>query len=99
KAAGDACSQRYLAAELGARFPADAVLSEEAADGEARLTSRRVWIVDPLDGTREYSEEGRSDWAVPVALVGGGTLVAGAGALPAQGVTLSTAEPPPTPAP
>jgi 3'(2'), 5'-bisphosphate nucleotidase len=99
KAAGDASSQGYLAAELGARFPADAVLSEEAADDEARLTSRRVWIVDPLDGTREYSEEGRSDWAVHVALVEDGTLVAGAVALPAQGVTLSTAEPPPTPAP
>jgi 3'(2'), 5'-bisphosphate nucleotidase len=99
KAAGDAASQECLAGALTARFPHDVVLSEEAADDERRLTSRRVWIVDPLDGTREYSEEGRSDWAVHVALVEDGTLVAGAVALPAQGVTLSTAEPPPTPAP
>jgi 3'(2'), 5'-bisphosphate nucleotidase len=98
KAAGDAGSQHHLAEALRTRFPDDAVLSEEAADDQTRLTSRRVWIVDPLDGTREYSEEGRSDWAVHVALVEDGTLVAGAVALPAQGVTLSTAEPPPTPA-
>ena len=99
QALGDSYSQRYLATTLRAYHPSDAVLSEEAADDDARLTSRRVWIIDPLDGTREYSEEGRSDWAVHVALVEDGTLVAGAVALPAQGVTVSTAEPPPTPAP
>lgn len=99
KTAGDAGSQHHLAEALRTRFPDDAVLSEEAADDPTRLSSRRVWIIDPLDGTREYSEEGRSDWAVHVALVEDGTLVAGAVALPAQGVTLSTAEPPPTPAP
>ena len=99
KAAGDARSQQYIAEALQARYPADAVLSEEAADDDARLERTRVWIVDPLDGTREYSEVERSDWAVHVALVENGELVAGAVALPAQGVTLSTAEPPPTPAP
>ena len=99
KALGDSYSQRYLSTALRAYHPADAVLSEEAADDAARLTSSRVWIIDPLDGTREFSEEGRQDWAVHVALVEDGTLVAGAVALPAQGVTLSTAEPPPTPAP
>ena len=99
KAAGDARSQQCIAEALQARYPDDAVLSEEAADDAARLTSRRVWIIDPLDGTREFSEVERSDWAVHVALVEDGTLVAGAVALPAQGVTLSTAEPPPTPTP
>jgi 3'(2'), 5'-bisphosphate nucleotidase len=99
KAAGDARSQECIAAALRDRFPADAVLSEEAADDEARLTSHRVWIVDPLDGTREFGEVERSDWAVHVALVVDGELVAGAVALPAQGVTLSTAEPPSPPTP
>jgi 3'(2'), 5'-bisphosphate nucleotidase len=99
KAAGDARSQECIAAALRDRYPGDAVLSEEAADDAARLSSRRVWIVDPLDGTREFSEVDRSDWAVHVALVENGELVAGAVALPAQGVTLSTAEPPPTPTP
>jgi 3'(2'), 5'-bisphosphate nucleotidase len=97
KAAGDARSQLYLAEALAARHADDAVLSEEAADGTERLTSARVWIVDPLDGTREYSEVPRVDWAVHVALVVDGELTVGAVALPAQGVTLSTAEPPPPP--
>jgi 3'(2'), 5'-bisphosphate nucleotidase len=99
KAAGDARSQDCIAAALRTRYPNDAVLSEEAADDDGRLARRRVWIVDPLDGTREFSEVGRSDWAVHVAVVQDGELVAGAVALPAQGVTLSTAEPPPTPGP
>jgi len=98
KAAGDARSEEYIAAALASAFPGDAVLSEEAADDRARLTSPRVWIIDPLDGTREFSEVDRADWAVHVALVEQGELVAGAVALPAQGLTLSTAEPPP-PAP
>ena len=71
------------------------VLSEEGADNPARLGARRVWIVDPLDGTREFGEPGRSDWAVHVALWEDGDLTAGAVALPAQGTVLSTAEPPP----
>jgi len=93
KAAGDAASQRCIADVLAARFPADAVLSEEAADDSDRLTNRRVWIIDPLDGTREYSEPPRDDWAVHVALVEDGDLVAGAVALPALGLTLSTTGP------
>jgi 3'(2'), 5'-bisphosphate nucleotidase len=92
--AGDAGSQEFLAAELASRRPADAVLSEEAADNPARLTADRVWIIDPLDGTREFGEAGRTDWAVHVALWERGQLTAGAVALPAQGVVLSTASPP-----
>src|SRR6185312_16114202 len=64
---GDAEAQALLAARLADGRPGDAVLSEEAADDPTRLAASRVWIIDPLDGTREYSE-GRSDWAVHVAL-------------------------------
>ena len=67
-AEGDAESNRLILDRLRAARPGDAVLSEEAADDRARLSAARVWIVDPLDGTREYSERGRSDWAVHVAL-------------------------------
>jgi 3'(2'), 5'-bisphosphate nucleotidase len=74
-----------------------AVLSEEAPDDAARLGADRVWIIDPLDGTREFGEPGRTDWAVHVALVVDHVPVAGAVALPAQGVTLHTAAPPPLP--
>jgi 3'(2'), 5'-bisphosphate nucleotidase len=93
--AGDRLSHEFLAAELAARRPGDAVLSEEGIDDKARLAAQRVWIVDPLDGTREFGEEGRADWAVHVALWergadGAGTLTAGAVALPAQGRVLST---------
>jgi 3'(2'), 5'-bisphosphate nucleotidase len=88
--AGDRVSQAYLGERLAALRPDDAVLSEEAADDPRRLSARRVWIVDPLDGTREFSELGRSDWAVHVALWADGCLVAGAVALPALGLTLST---------
>ena len=94
KAAGDAGAQRVLAARLAELRPDDAVLSEEAADSPARLAADRVWIVDPLDGTREYSERPRTDWAVHVALWVRGELVAGAVALPARGVTYGTDEPP-----
>jgi 3'(2'), 5'-bisphosphate nucleotidase len=93
--AGDRLSHDFLTAELAARRPADVVLSEEGADDPARLTAHRVWIVDPLDGTREFGEPGRIDWAVHVALWEGGDLTAGAVALPAQDQILSTAEPPP----
>jgi len=96
KAAGDKGSHDYLMEALSARRPGDAVLSEEAADDRARLSARRVWIVDPLDGTREFGEAGRDDWAVHVALWCDGELAAGAVALPAQGVTLAT---PAVPAP
>ena len=90
KAAGDKRSHDFLMAELTNERPDDAVLSEEGADDPVRLSSRRVWIVDPLDGTREFSELGRDDWAVHVALWQDGELIAGAVALPAQGITLAT---------
>ena len=107
--AGDRLSHEFLAAELAARRPDDAVLSEEGIDDKARLAADRVWIVDPLDGTREFGDEGRTDWAVHVALwergaadEGGVTaadgLMAGAVALPAQDRVLSTASPPVLPA-
>jgi 3'(2'), 5'-bisphosphate nucleotidase len=95
--AGDRLSHEFLTAELAARRPRDAVLSEEGADDPARLAAARVWIVDPLDGTSEFGEPGRTDWAVHVALweAGGpdGGLTAGAVALPAQDRILSTAVP------
>ena len=99
KAAGDMGSHDFLMEELGRRRGADAVLSEEAADDKARLSARRVWIVDPLDGTREFGESGREDWAVHVALWCEGELAAGAVALPAQGVTLATPNVPALPDP
>jgi 3'(2'), 5'-bisphosphate nucleotidase len=95
--AGDRLSHDFLAAELAMRRPGDAVLSEEGRDNPARLAAPRVWIVDPLDGTREFGEPGRTDWAVHVALWESGSLAAGAVALPAQGQVLSTAAPPVVP--
>ncbi|MGI5492621.1 3'(2'),5'-bisphosphate nucleotidase CysQ [Microtetraspora malaysiensis] len=101
KDAGDRGSHDYLMEALRRLRPDDAVLSEEATREERldprRLSAERVWIVDPLDGTREFAEEGRSDWAVHVALWERGALTAGAVALPAQGRTLTTAEPPTLP--
>jgi 3'(2'), 5'-bisphosphate nucleotidase len=96
RAAGDKRSHDYLLEALAQQRPNDAVLSEEAADDSGRLGSERVWIIDPLDGTREFAEVGRDDWAVHVALWASGELAAGAVALPAQGVTLAT---PTVPAP
>ncbi|WP_420108995.1 3'(2'),5'-bisphosphate nucleotidase CysQ [Mycolicibacter arupensis] len=90
KAAGDQRSHDFLMAALAAERPQDAVLSEEGADNPVRLSAERVWIVDPLDGTREFSELGRDDWAVHVALWQSGELTAGAVALPARGSTLAT---------
>jgi 3'(2'), 5'-bisphosphate nucleotidase len=97
KAAGDKRSHHYLMEALARERPDDAVLSEEGVDDPVRLSAQRVWIVDPLDGTREFSELGREDWAVHVALWQSGALVAGAVALPAQGVTLATPDPAPPP--
>ena len=91
--AGDRSSHEFLAAELARQRPGDAVLSEEGADDLARLSADRVWIVDPLDGTREFGEAGRADWAVHVALWERGELTAGAVALPARDLVLSTADP------
>jgi len=134
---GDRRSHEFLAAELARYRPGDALLSEEGADSRERLSASRVWIVDPLDGTREFGEPGRTDWAVHVALwergsvrsrrassgirgsvrsrrassgIRGsvrsrrassginGELTAGAVALPARGRTLTTADPPASPA-
>jgi 3'(2'), 5'-bisphosphate nucleotidase len=92
KAAGDVESHRFLIDRLAAVQPDDAVLSEEGVDDPVRLAADRVWIVDPLDGTREFSELDRADWAVHVALWERGELVAGAVALPAEHTTLSTAD-------
>jgi 3'(2'), 5'-bisphosphate nucleotidase len=79
---------------LARHRPSDAVLSEEGKDDLVRLRSSRVWIVDPLDGTREFSEPPRVDWAVHVALWQDGELVAGAVAQPGLGETFSTGRPP-----
>jgi 3'(2'), 5'-bisphosphate nucleotidase len=99
--AGDKQSHELLVARLGEYRCGDVVLSEEALDDKARLTAGRVWIVDPLDGTREFGIAGRTDWAVHVALwvrdAQGGALAAGAVALPAQGRVLATPEPGPRP--
>src|SRR4029450_5704704 len=85
RAAGDHRANQLILARLAKAHPGDAVLSEEASDSAARLTASRVWIVDPLDGTREFGEAGRSDWAVHVALVVDGTPTACAAGPPAQG--------------
>jgi 3'(2'), 5'-bisphosphate nucleotidase len=98
KAAGDKRSHDFLMESLATARPGDAVLSEEGVDNPVRLSAERVWIVDPLDGTREFSELGRNDWAVHVALWQSGELIAGAVALPAQGITLATPDVPAPPA-
>ena len=100
---GDQLAHEHLVAAITERFPGDSILSEEATAAERRnsnrLTAQRVWIVDPIDGTREFGT-GRSDWAVHVALVEDGIPTAAAVALPARGLTLGTLEPlvPPPPA-
>ncbi len=95
---GDMEAHDFIVEELRREFPDDGILSEEGRDDLTRLEKERVWIVDPLDGTREFSERGRTDWAVHIALAENGTPTAGAVALPAVGVTLGT-EPAPELAP
>ena len=90
--AGDEAANALLCREIRAARPDDALLSEEEKDNRARCGQRRVWIVDPLDGTREYGE-GRDDWAVHVALAIDGIATIGAVALPGRGVTLTSASP------
>jgi len=90
KDSGDATGHHFLIDALAHHRPTDAILSEEGPDSNKRLSADRVWIIDPLDGTKEYGEEGRSDWAIHVALWEKGELTAGAVALPALGITLST---------
>lgn len=94
--AGDATGEQFIAQALAAARPHDAVLSEEADDSATRLDADRVWIIDPLDGTREYAA-GRGDWAVHVALWAHGDLVAGAVAVPSLGRTFGTDDPPVVP--
>lgn len=92
--AGDEAANAMLCREIRAARPDDALLSEEEKDNPARCGQSRVWIVDPLDGTREYGE-GRDDWAVHVALAIDGVANVGAVALPGAGMTLSSDAPPP----
>lgn len=93
---GDREANALILAALALARPEDAVLSEESADDPVRLRSSRVWIVDPLDGTREFTER-REDWAVHVALAVDGRPAVGAVALPRLGCTLSSDQPPALP--
>jgi 3'(2'), 5'-bisphosphate nucleotidase len=90
---GDREANRLILDLLDEARPDDPVLSEEAGDDPFRLDSRRVWIVDPLDGTREFAE-GREDWAVHIALAIDGAPAVGAVALPRRGITLDSGAPP-----
>lgn len=96
--AGDRVANAFIMAALAQNRPDDAVLSEEEKDTAARLSAERVWIVDPLDGTREFGE-GRDDWAVHVALTVAGKPAAGAVALPGLALTLCSGGCEPAPAP
>lgn len=92
-AVGDKRANELLLRRLAELRPDDAVLSEESADNPIRLERDRVWIIDPLDGTREYGEPPRSDWAVHVALAVNGTASVGAVALPGADLVLHTGDP------
>jgi 3'(2'), 5'-bisphosphate nucleotidase len=94
--AGDRLTNQFILAVLRQLRPDDGVLSEESVDTEERLSKERVWIIDPLDGTREY-REGRADWAVHVALTIGGRPVAAAVALPSSNLLLRSDAPPAIP--
>ncbi len=98
--AGDATANQFLVHALQEQRPDDGLLSEEAKDTDDRLSKSRVWIVDPVDGTREYGEA-RTDWAVHVAMAVDGAPVIGAVALPGLGEVLRSDQPravPPAPA-
>jgi len=94
--AGDRTANAFIMEALKANRPDDAILSEEEKDNPERLKASRVWIVDPLDGTREYGE-GRTDWAVHVALSIDGEPTLGAVALPGFPLTLCSGQPPGVP--
>jgi 3'(2'), 5'-bisphosphate nucleotidase len=94
KREGDARANVLILDALARARPDDPVLSEESADDSHRLDAHRVWIVDPLDGTREFSEKGRDDWAVHVALATDGDASVGAVALPARDLVLATSPAP-----
>ena len=95
--AGDETANQFLCHAIRSQRPDDGLLSEESKDTDERLSKDRVWIVDPVDGTREYGEA-RSDWAVHVALCVRGTPEAGAVALPGLGEVLRSDRPVPVPA-
>jgi 3'(2'), 5'-bisphosphate nucleotidase len=92
---GDAISHRFVTSHLARLRPGDPVVSEQ--DSTHRPPTDRFWLVDPLDGTREYEEPGRDDWAVHVALIEHGVARIGAIAVPARGLALGSREPPPMP--
>lgn len=94
--AGDQTANQFLCHAIRAMRPDDGLLSEEEKDSEARLAKSRVWIIDPVDGTREYGEE-RADWAVHVALAIDGAPVIGAVALPGLDLVLRTDQTQPLP--
>jgi 3'(2'), 5'-bisphosphate nucleotidase len=96
---GDIASHNFLVDQLKTHRPDDAVMSEEGVDDPRRFTTDRVWIVDPLDGTNEFGERGRHDWAVHVALWHDGAFAAGAVSLPALDMVFSTNPAPVLPAP
>lgn len=96
--AGDATANQFLCHAIAEQRPDDGLLSEESKDTEDRLTKSRVWIIDPVDGTREYGEE-RADWAVHVGLAIDGVATVGAVALPGLGVVLRTDTPTLIPSP
>jgi 3'(2'), 5'-bisphosphate nucleotidase len=94
--AGDATANQFLCHAISEQRPDDGLLSEESKDTEERLGKSRVWIVDPVDGTREYGEA-RTDWAVHVALAIDGKPAIGAVALPGLGLVLRSDRPQPVP--
>lgn len=96
--AGDATANQFLVHALREQRPDDGLLSEEEKDNPERLAKSRVWIVDPVDGTREYGEE-RTDWAVHVGLAIDGKPVMGAVGLPGMGKVLRTDQPQAVPPP
>lgn len=96
--AGDATANQFLVHALVEQRPDDGLLSEESKDTPERLAKSRVWIVDPVDGTREYGEE-RTDWAVHVGLAIDGVATIGAVGLPGLGLVLRTDDPQPVPPP
>ena len=95
--AGDATANQFLVHALREQRPEDGLLSEEEKDNEERLAKSRVWIIDPVDGTREFGEA-RADWAVHVALAIDGVPTIGAVALPGLGLVLRSDRPHPLPA-
>jgi 3'(2'), 5'-bisphosphate nucleotidase len=95
---GDREANALLLDALARARPDDFILSEEAKDDRTRCSARRVWIIDPLDGTREYGE-GRDDWAVHVGLAIDGEPACGAVALPARGIVFATGDAKPVPVP